>query len=77
MLMETATQGHTAAADHLLQRVRSEFLEMPGLRLTLAQATRLLSLDRRMCSELLDALVHSRFLSRTADGVYLRSDLET
>ena len=30
--MGTATQGHTAAADHLLQRVRSEFLEMPGLR---------------------------------------------
>ena len=76
-MMGTATQGHRAAADHLLQRVRGEFLEMPGLRLTLAQATRLLSLDRRMCSELLDALVHSRFLSRTADGVYLRSDLET
>jgi hypothetical protein len=75
--MGTATQGHTVAADHLLQRVRSEFLEMPGLRLTLAQATRFLSLDRAMCSELLDALVHSRFLARTADGVYLRSDLGT
>ena len=69
-------RGDTVTADHLLERVRSEFLEMPGLRLTLAQATRFLSLDRGMCSELLDALVHSRFLARTANGVYLRSDME-
>jgi DNA-binding IclR family transcriptional regulator len=65
----------TVTADHLLQRVRGEFLEMPGLRLTPAQAARFMSLDRSMCAELLEALVQSGFLARTPDGAYLRADL--
>jgi hypothetical protein len=68
-------QFQTVTSEHLLQRVQSEFLEMPGLRLTPAQAARFLSLDRRMCAELLEALVRSRFLARTSDGTYLRADL--
>jgi hypothetical protein len=61
--------------DRLLDRVRAEYREMPGLRLTLAQASRLWGLDRTTCAGLLDVLVRSGFLSRTTDGCYLRSDI--
>jgi hypothetical protein len=56
----------------LLTRIRGEYLEMPGLRLTPAQARRLWGLDQRECQQLLDALVLARFLKRTADGAYQR-----
>jgi hypothetical protein len=53
-----------------LARIKGEFLEMPGLRLTLAQAQRLWGLDRDVCRCLLDRLVDSRFLQRKADETY-------
>jgi DNA-binding IclR family transcriptional regulator len=56
----------------LLQRIRGEYLEMPGLRLTAEQARRLWSLDLGTCRSLLDALVDARFLSRSGDGKYFR-----
>ena len=62
------------AIEALLQRVRGEYLEMPGLRLTLAQAARLWDLDRTTCQRLLHALTHARFLARTADDAYVRAD---
>ena len=58
--------------DQLLLRVRAEFLEMPGLRLTLAQAQRLWSLDQTMCMALLGTLVDIGFLMVTRDGAYVR-----
>jgi hypothetical protein len=59
----------------LVQRVRSEFSEMPGLRLTPAQAGRLLGLDPASCQKVLNVLVQSAFLRWTADGtVVLRSE---
>jgi DNA-binding IclR family transcriptional regulator len=58
----------------LLQRVRSEFNEMPGLRLTPAQAARLLGLDTRSCQRILNALVNSAFLRWTADGSVIRAE---
>ena len=60
--------------EDLLRRVRSEFLEMPGLRLTLPQAGRLWGLDQASCSAMLDALVESRFLLRTPRGAFMRAD---
>jgi hypothetical protein len=58
--------------DALLQRVKSEFLEMPGLRLTCPQAQRLLGLDESTCVQLLEWLVASKFLWRPQDGTYAR-----
>jgi DNA-binding IclR family transcriptional regulator len=54
----------------LLQRVRAEFLEMPGLRLTSAEVQRLCGLDRDTCSAVLDRLVDFKFLVRDANGRY-------
>lgn len=63
------------AIDDLVWRVRGEFIEMPGLRLTSAQAQRLWGLDRAQCDALLGALVDARFLRRTRDGAFVRSDM--
>jgi len=60
--------------EELLRRVRSEFVEMPGLRLTEPQARRLWGLDQASCAMLLDRLVEVRFLKRTSDGAFLRSE---
>ena len=57
-----------------LHRVRGEFLEMPGLRLTVAQARRLWNLDARLCETLLVTLVETRFLVRLRDGAFVRAD---
>jgi hypothetical protein len=60
--------------DDVLRRVQGEFLEMPGLRLTEAQARRLWGLEPAACRALLDALVDAKFLFRTRDGAFMRVD---
>ena len=54
---------HTnAPSPELGRRVASEFREMPGLRITVSQASRLFSLDSALCRGVLDALVHDGVL---------------
>jgi hypothetical protein len=60
--------------DEVLQRIQGEFVEMPGLRLTGAQAQRLWGLERDVCDALLGALVDAKFLSQTRDGAFVRMD---
>ena len=55
----------------MLQRIRGEFREMPGLKLTTAQAARLWHLDQASSRVFLDALVVDGMLKRKPDGVYL------
>jgi hypothetical protein len=57
----------------VLNRVRSEYLEMPGLTLKSEQVQRLCGLDGTVCKMVLDALVDAGFLTRRDDGSYLRS----
>lgn len=56
----------------LEDRIRGEFLEMPGLRLTPQQASRLWAVDGATSHDMLDRLVSSGFLTRTREGAYLR-----
>ncbi|HTI51794.1 MAG TPA: hypothetical protein VL475_12605 [Planctomycetaceae bacterium] len=60
--------------DEVLQRIQGEYLEMPGLRLTAAQAQRLWGLERDVCNALLAALVDAKFLAQTRDGAFIRPD---
>ncbi len=60
--------------EDVLQRIQGEYLEMPGLRLTTAQAQRLWGLDREVCEALLGALVDTKFLCRTRDGAFVRPE---
>ena len=55
-----------------LQRICGEYLEMPGLQLTLKQAQRLWGLDEETCARSLEFLVESRFLVRTDRDRYAR-----
>ena len=59
--------------EHLTRRVRNEYLEMPGLSLTVGQAQRMWQLRRTDCEDLLGALVDSGFLARTPAGAFVRA----
>jgi hypothetical protein len=69
MSSETFT---SVSIDDVLRRVKGEFLEMPGLRLTEPQARRLWGLDAASCGALLRTLVEAKFLFRTRDGAFMR-----
>jgi len=58
--------------ERLLGRIRAEFLEMPGLCLTLEQSRRLWCLEPRVCEALMNSLIASRFLRRTNRGLFVR-----
>jgi len=60
--------------DAIIRRVREEFHEMPGLRLTLAQATRLWGLERETAREVIDSLVAAAFLRWTPAGAVTRAE---
>jgi DNA-binding IclR family transcriptional regulator len=65
-LCDTSNQPDPA----LLRRIRSEFLEMPGLRLTLWQASRLWGVDADTCRRAVTRLTAEGFLRRTPEGTY-------
>ena len=55
-------------------RIRAEYLEMPGLSLTCQQAARLLGLDCLLTAAALDELQRHKFLVRTSKGQFVRWD---
>jgi len=61
--------------DAIVQRVRGEYLEMPGLSLTERQAQRLWHLEPEACHLLLKALVEGGFLRQTPRGGYIRANV--
>jgi predicted transcriptional regulator of viral defense system len=68
-------QDDATTVTQLISRVRGEFNEMPGLKLTSRQAQRLWDLDRGECERVLGRLVRDGFLERTTDGAYVRSSV--
>jgi hypothetical protein len=60
--------------DDLVRRVRAEFLEMPGLTLTFAQAGRLWGLEQDLCRQVINALIGAEFLRCTPAGTIARAD---
>src|ERR687896_292834 len=54
------------------ERIRAEYLEMPGMRLTPEQVQRLSGVDHAVCRHILDALVEAKFLRVGTDGSYMR-----
>lgn len=57
----------------LLRLLVDEYVEMPALRLTEAQAQRLLGIEEARCRTLLKVLVDARFLRCLGDGRYART----
>jgi hypothetical protein len=61
IVADAAAMSFAAVAN----RVRSEFLEMPGLELTMPQAVRLWNLGQDDCRAIVDSLVDAGFLRWT------------
>ena len=57
----------------LINRIRGEFHEMPGMRLSFEQATRLWALDRHTCEAVLGRLIDAGFLLRDHRGLYSKA----
>ena len=64
----------TILIDDVLWRIRVEYIEMPDLKLTSAQARRLWNLTQEACDVALAILVRSGFIGQT-DGKFLRRGL--
>lgn len=61
--------------ERLVQRIRAEFQEMPGLSLTLPQARRLFGVPMDACDRILNRLTDEGILRRRLDGRFGRSDI--
>jgi hypothetical protein len=53
-------------------RVRAEFEEMPGMMLTMRQASRLFGLEREVCRTIVERLVTTDYLRWTTSGAVAR-----
>ena len=60
--------------DALVRRIVAEFDDMPGLALTVQQASRFLGVDRGACARILDTLLRDGMLRCTAQNLYVRAD---
>jgi hypothetical protein len=58
--------------EDVLNHLRAEYMEMPGLRLKARQVQRLCGIEPTMCQQVLDCLVNERFLCAKSDGYYAR-----
>jgi hypothetical protein len=65
-------RGNTTPAGRLAQRIRAEFIEMPGLTLTLRQAARVFGVDAAALKPPLEELVDEGFLVRDTHGAFRR-----
>jgi hypothetical protein len=63
-----------ANLEPVLQRIRGEFLESPGLRLTHWQFQRLWNLDADQARQLIEKLLQTRFLRGARDGTLVRRE---
>jgi DNA-binding IclR family transcriptional regulator len=54
----------------MLRRILGDYLDMPDLRLSPAQAQRVWQLDEHTCTQLLESLTENGSLDRRQDGTY-------
>jgi hypothetical protein len=55
-------------ATRLVQRIREEFEEAPGLQITMEEGARFWGLDAETCDYVLTQLFEMGFLAKTDDG---------
>jgi hypothetical protein len=60
--------------DAVAERVRAEFEEMPGLALTVRQASKLFGLENEICRSVIDRLIDAAYLRKTQAGTITRGD---
>jgi len=72
-LLSVGLRSAPVNIEQLADRVRGEFAEMPGLRLTMRQAQRLWNLDRDACEKVVDLLVGRTVLQRVNGNISMIS----
>jgi hypothetical protein len=65
--------ARTETVRELAHRIEAEYVEMPGLSVTLRQAQRLWAADRHACQTAFDWLIARRVLRRTRKGLFVRA----
>ena len=60
---------------HAFTRIQVEYIEMPDLKLTLAQIRRLCNLPDELCTPAVEALQQAGFLWQAPDGRFVRRAL--
>lgn len=60
--------------NQLIPSIRKEYLDMPGVALTLPQAARLWDVDEHTCQDALETLISAGFLTLRDDGRFARRD---
>jgi hypothetical protein len=63
-----------ARRDAIVRRIVAEFQDMPGLVLSVKQASRFLGVDAAACARILEALTDAGILRRGANQSYGRSE---
>jgi Fic family protein len=73
MIAVEGAQAVEAVLVNLVQRIREEFEEAPGLRITVREAARFWGLDEETCGQVLEQLLAVGFLARGGDERYRRT----
>lgn len=71
-ILDGRGEGNDALRE-LSSRIEAEYGEMPGLILTLPQAQRLWTADRRTCQTVFDRLIARGVLRMTVRGRFVRA----
>lgn len=64
---------HSGEISEAVNRLKGTFLEMPGTKLTVQQASRLCGLEDAACSIILEVLRDTGFLITRPDGTFMRA----
>ena len=60
----------TSRDEQILERLRAQYRETPGMRLKLEQVQRLCGIEQPLCKPMLEALVEAKLLRLGSDGTY-------
>ena len=71
---QLTNMSRLASLEPVLERIRGEYHESPGLRLTHWQFQRLWNLDPDQARTVIDHLVQMRFLRGARDGTFVRCE---
>lgn len=73
-LTRPGERRNCARREALVRRIVAEFDDMPGLALSIQQASRFLGVDYGACARILDALRRDGMLRCTTQNLYVRAD---
>ena len=71
-ISQSSSSVRADSALRVTERIRAEFQEMPGMRLTGEQIARLCGIERHRCTEALERLLAAHYLQLAEDGSYSR-----